>query len=279
MGFRSCYHITDIPQILSGSELAILDPQKLTFAEGGIKYDFVNDVSHADQLSGFDSFISLEGRSKPFKGTIIRLPLRSAPSSIRDTIVHAAEIRELLVEFIKAEIDAALLFLSHVMSIEVYEIDDEGRKCLVKVKKCVADYLDYEIPHAKICATSTTKAHKCSVTIESSEAATSRTTWRVLFSSHSLETSQRILSDRLKFDQDSADLKNRLSSEKLLPRVGLAIPLSSQAAPRQGRLYTFLPLPLITGFPIHVHGLFALDSARRHLRGDVDAVNPQSTDK
>jgi hypothetical protein len=279
MGFRSCYHITDTPQILSCSELAMLDPQKLTFAEGGVKYDFVNDASHADQLSGFDSFISVKERSKPFRGTIIRLPLRSAPSSIRDTVVNATEIRELLVEFIKAEIDAALLFLSHITSIEVYETNDEGRRRLIKIKKRVADRLDYEIPHANICATSIIKTHKCSVAVESSEAVASCTTWRVLFSSHAPDISHRILSDRLKFNQDSTDLRNRLGSEKLLPRVGLAIPLSPQPAPRQGRLYTFLPLPLITGFPMHVHGLFALDSARRHLRGDVDAVNPQSTDK
>jgi hypothetical protein len=273
MGFRSCYHITDTPQILSGSELAILDPQKSTFEEGGIKYDFIADASHADQLSGFDWFIPVEARGRSFGGTIIRLPLRSAPGTIRDTVVNAKEIRELLVEFIKAEIDGALLFLSCLTSIEVHEINDEGRLCLVKVKKSINNRFDYQISHAKLYATSAIKTHQCSVTIESGEGVTSCTTWRVLFSSHELEISQKILSDRLKFD-----LGSTLSSEKLLPHVSLAIPLS-QPTPRQGRLYTFLPLPLITGFPVHVHGLFALDSARRHLRGDVDAVNPQSTDK
>jgi hypothetical protein len=278
MGFRSCYHITDTPQILSGSELAILDPQKSTFAGGGIKYDFIADASYADQLSGFDWFIPVEERSRSFGGTIIRLPLRSAPGTIKDTVVGAKEIRELLVEFIKAEIDVALLFLSCLASIEVHEINNEGRQCLVKVTKGVADHFDYQISHEKLRAISSIKTHKCSVTVESGEDVTLCTTWRVLFSSHEPEVSQRILSDRLKFDQDSLDLGSKLSSEKLLPHVSLAIPLS-QPSPRQGRLYTFLPLPLITGFPVHVHGLFALDSARGHLRGDVDAVNPQSTDK
>ena len=40
-----------------------------------------------------------------------------------------------------------------------------------------------------------------------------------------------------------------------------------------GRLFTFLPLPLKTGFPAHVHALFALTQSRQNLHNSGETGN------
>jgi hypothetical protein len=58
-----------------------------------------------------------------------------------------------------------------------------------------------------------------------------------------------------------------LSAHKLWPNVDIAIPLSIITKDEDsGRLYTYLPLPLPTGFPAHINSLFALTQSRQHLR-------------
>ncbi|KAJ3723890.1 hypothetical protein C8R42DRAFT_577934, partial [Lentinula raphanica] len=57
---------------------------------------------------------------------------------------------------------------------------------------------------------------------------------------------------------------DHLQKDKLLPHVALAFPLSKQNF--QGHLFTLLPLPISTGFPIHIHGVFALTPDRQSLR-------------
>ncbi|KAK0502390.1 hypothetical protein EDD18DRAFT_1048553, partial [Armillaria luteobubalina] len=37
-----------------------------------------------------------------------------------------------------------------------------------------------------------------------------------------------------------------------------------------GRLFTYLPLPIRTGFPCHVHGLFALTQSRQNLTNKTE---------
>ncbi|EEB88370.1 hypothetical protein MPER_13829, partial [Moniliophthora perniciosa FA553] len=58
--------------------------------------------------------------------------------------------------------------------------------------------------------------------------------------------------------------------------LALAIPTTGKFS--AGRLFTFIPLPLSTGFPVHVHGLFALTPSRQHLRNNSEHVVKQSDD-
>ena len=58
----------------------------------------------------------------------------------------------------------------------------------------------------------------------------------------------------------------------MIPDVSLAIPLSiATQAETGGRLFTFLPLPLKTGFPTHIHAPFALTQSRQYLRNSGEA--------
>jgi sacsin len=73
----------------------------------------------------------------------------------------------------------------------------------------------------------------------------------------------------------AGDLSERIMKKnKLRPHVGIAFPIPSDASPMlddQGQLFTFLRLPLATGFPGHVHAYFALTPSRQNLRNPGDS--------
>jgi hypothetical protein len=196
-----------------------------------------------------------------FCGTAIRLPFRTVheakESSISDKAVEPSEIRQLLDDFIRDEIGITLLFLHRVTSIEIYDIDDDESRLLARAELRIGEASDPFI--ASNDSTDTTFTRTIVVDIEGNETATS---WRFFKTVRSQETSISLLNNRLKRNASSSIKKNKLQAS-----VALAMPLSHQEILRKaGRLFTYLPLPLKTGFPCHVHGLFALTPDRQHLR-------------
>ncbi|KIO27690.1 hypothetical protein M407DRAFT_72859 [Tulasnella calospora MUT 4182] len=66
-----------------------------------------------------------------------------------------------------------------------------------------------------------------------------------------------------------------MKEDKLFPHVALAFPDPDPAFPRApgfGRLFTLLPLPIITRFPLHTHAILALTSSRQNLRNAQESV-------
>ncbi|KIO19908.1 hypothetical protein M407DRAFT_82184 [Tulasnella calospora MUT 4182] len=65
-------------------------------------------------------------------------------------------------------------------------------------------------------------------------------------------------------------------ADKLFPHVALAFPVpDATLSPTQtfsGRLFTLLPLPIITHFPLHIHAALALTSSRQNLRNADETV-------
>ncbi|KAF9446298.1 hypothetical protein P691DRAFT_733572 [Macrolepiota fuliginosa MF-IS2] len=265
IGFRSCYHITDTPHILSGQSLAILDP-KHEFAEvsgvriGGVKLNVQEHFQkYADHLTAFDSLLPYSDRGSYFDGAIFRLPLRTTPSQISTKIISPDEISDLLRDFAMEELDISLLFLRSVSSIEIYEISADGEK--IEVARATIDrapmekYAQYEIRKATI----------QTFIADSSEGRE----WRIIHALFPEDGAVEALSRRLGGDPTAT-----LSQHKLSPTVDLAIPLDPSDSTRIGRLFTFLPLPLLTEFPIHINALFSLTQSRQNLRngGEVGIV-------
>ncbi|KAH8096577.1 hypothetical protein BXZ70DRAFT_991302 [Cristinia sonorae] len=254
IGFRSCYHITDTPQIISGRFLAVLDPHHKCFPEGGSKVDFTVDAErHADHLAAFniDRMVPSYKPGTPLKGTIVRLPLRcnAFSSRISNKTLTPDEIRRLLVDFVDQEMETALLFLSHLTSISVKEIQD--RKSL-RLGKCKRKQSELQ------CSLSDTTHWEISVSSTKSST-NSKQKWRVVEVRFPSSDCAEILSQRLGYDAREA-----LEKEKLLPVVAIAVPTPLEPG-TFGRLFTYLPLPLPTGFPCHIHALFALTQARQNL--------------
>ncbi|KAK0187120.1 hypothetical protein F5146DRAFT_1063566 [Armillaria mellea] len=262
IGFRSCYHITDHPQILCGTSLAILDPHHHFSDSGGTKINFVElGDSCADHLSCFDFFLPSSTPPTPFSGSVIRLPLRTpqSQSSISNKVVTSEEIRTLFRDFIEEELDVSLLFLKHVSRIEIHEIDEQGtRTFLAGVSISKGSFSQWAEDGSHI-----TFIETINITSPSRNDAI---TWRILQSSFDETTSASLISYRL-----GRDVRPLLSKHKLVPSISLAVPMSIVTAEQtSGRLFTYLPLPIRTGFPCHVHGLFALTQSRQNLTNKTE---------
>jgi len=73
--------MTDCPSFLSHDQLVILEPHENILRDGGIREDFVSGREgldhYADQIKPFTAMNDDLDLSKPYNGTIFRLPLRT----------------------------------------------------------------------------------------------------------------------------------------------------------------------------------------------------------
>jgi hypothetical protein len=209
--------------------------------------------THTDQLSSFDWFLNRGWKDTAFEGTIIRCPLRNIMSKISAKIVSADEISRLFHDFVTEEIDISLLFLQNITSIEVCEVNEQGKST------CVATSV---ISRSASTARGDRDITYKSFITKSSQGKEQEKVWRILHCPFPQEDAVAHLARR-QINNPSSTLKEH----KLVPKVSLAVPLSiATQAETGGRLFTFLPLPLKTGFPAHVHALFALTQSRQNLR-------------
>ncbi|KAL0565846.1 hypothetical protein V5O48_016173, partial [Marasmius crinis-equi] len=270
IGFRSCYHITDYPQVMSGDSLAIFDPHSHIFRDGGRRIDMQDyDNQYSDVISAFSSVLP-PNHVGPLEGTAFRLPFRvDSGSEISSKIITAREMKELIDKFVAEELDVVLLFLRNVEDIKIYVVDEDGTRALHS--HCKISKSD---PHDIAVGFSQTS---CEITINIAGAACAQTsTWWILRGDFSLEEASQILSDTL-----GRDVRGVLTKNKLSPGMALAIQRDNSDAFDKGRLFTFLPLPLKTRFPLHIHGLFSLTQSRQNLRnmGEIKGVLESSDDR
>jgi hypothetical protein len=178
-------------------------------------------------------------------------------------------VRQLLQDFISEELNIAMLFLTNISSIEIYEVNNEGRKRLAhaELSKDPLERLNISGADAM--------TYQCRISTLIAGANVIEDSWRIFHASFLQSHSISILSDRI-----NNDVSGVLTMQKLSPKVALAMPLSAkQITSNSGRLFTYLPLPLHTGFPCHIHGLFALTPDRQHLRNSEETgLVPGSTD-
>ncbi|KAI0919873.1 hypothetical protein AcV5_001825 [Taiwanofungus camphoratus] len=282
IGIRSCYHLTDNLQILSGNSLVIFDPHHDLIDDGGKKWDLAEICDqYPDQLSPFRDFLG-DAVPPSFHGTVIRLPLRtsSRASSISSKVPSPEEIRNLLLQFIKEELGIVMLFLSHISCVEIQEVDSKGRR---PVATCVITRRSSDNhTGSDPVAGSTTRHLTCTVKIEQYSASgvcvqTNAQQWFLTHSSFFRERCVATLAERLGYG-DEDDVMSNLDIEKLCPNEGspvaiaIPLPVGSPSGSAAGRLFTYLPLPLNTGFPCHIHALFALTDSRDHLRNSMEKV-------
>ncbi|TFY61483.1 hypothetical protein EVG20_g7038 [Dentipellis fragilis] len=273
-GFRSCYHVTDTPQILSGNHLAIFDPQGKVHSSGGVRLEISEAAEkYADQLSGFDCLAPDAKDGQSFDGTIFRLPLRTKGSSIKDQPVDAGQVEELLHEFIRCQVSEVLLFLTHVSCIEIREIREDG---IYRLLSRTTAKKVHSIPSSDKTGT-VLEQHICTINVDTSiqhTAAGSRS-WRVVHGSFPESEAVASLKQRCPSD----DTRRILREQKLQAKAAIAFPLDQAARSITGSLFTYLPLPLQTGLPAHVHALFALTPDRQHLRNAEEIGLGQGFDR
>lgn len=243
---------------MSGSFFAILDPQHKFAPSGGVKIDFsANTSTYQGHLTTFNSLLPNDWQGKEFTGSIIRLPLRNRESGISNKVVESHEISQLLHDFIKDEMNIALLFLENVKTIELYEINERSNRTRIAVSTITRS--------PPPVAAQGYKTYTASIAITTQRGDNTKV-WRVLRSPFPHEEAISLLARKT-----GSDPSLTLTNNKLLPDVSLAVPLSiADHTETSGRLFTFLPLPMKTGFPGHIHALFALTQSRQNLRNSED---------
>ena len=247
----------------------ILDPhRRLQDRNAGLKISIAEAGSrYPDQLKPFEHVSEIfapEDTDSQFQGTIFRLPLRTAvqaqESRIKSDHTSVEEVRSLLQDFSQAELAEVILFLKHITQIEVHRIDVSGNRSLlgrVSIEKSLADMQDVYIRQTTLVKVDGTvekrRWHFRSLDIDKNEAA-------------------GVISERLGYD-----VGNSLTADKLSPSIELATP--SDGEPITGSLFTLLPLPIKTYFPVHLNAVFALTPDRQSLKNIEEVGNIKSRER
>jgi hypothetical protein len=256
--------LTENPQILSGRTLMILDPHNEFKAfPGGISIDIINEGhNYEDQLAPFIPII--QDPYKFYQGTIFRLPLRTKDQAIRSRIKNdataASEIKHLLEDFGQNELEEAILFLKNISTIEIRHISPSGQASLIG--RATIDQRN----------SSSTALFTRQVNYEAPVGKLRSRAWRFSTSQTNRSTTAQIMSKLLGYN-----IGDELIKEKLVANVELAIPLGGPSI--QGRLFTLLPLPIKTRFPLHFNATFALTPDRQSLKNVEEAGLPESRER
>ncbi|KAM6499224.1 hypothetical protein JOM56_004732 [Amanita muscaria] len=246
VGFRACYHITDQPQILSGSSFAVLDP----LHSNSIKIEY-NEFKTKEYFKDFDFFSSMFNPNS-FIGTAIRLPLRSTQSELSQRVVLAAELQKMIADYISEELNVSLLFLDKLKTIEIWETSN-GAKMHLATWTRSGTTPSRQDPSVPLVTYNTVLSD-----------GNAEYSWRIVQTQNSEGEATSRLS-HLAGNGPNGLVNFIVQKHKLRSDVRIAYPLTSQKGV-SGRLFTFLPLPSKTAFPIHIHALFALTSSRQSLR-------------
>jgi len=226
-----------------------------------------------------------------FKGTMFRFPFRTEKmeSELSNTKYGAEKVKSLIASLM-SDPQNNLLFLRHLESIEVYERNSsQGVPNKLLHVRISESYL----------SSVRTKRKEFTMNIIKNE---EWTRCPAIFSTYPIgfdittqtgsvqdESRLRWIVTQYYAGKEEGDVAGMKANKKYLPHVGVAVPVLFDAKeplclvePR-GHIFCFLPLPLEqkspTGLRVHIHGSFAIDQNRRHLKWPAaDQVRSQLTD-
>jgi sacsin len=281
---------SDLPSILSGEGIGFLDPHEQFFKNGryptssylwNLKLNKDQIAAMEDQFSPY--FQELFGVNKQvfedgfFNGTVFRFPFRveGMDSDLCQTTYNIDKVRDLFASF-ETDAHRMLLFLKNIEKIEIYEkMKSDCPPKLIMLLQIGADSLP---------AVSEKRAALVNSIVQ-------RTSGSLL---ESVSVTFKMATELMKPDTDSkprredwivshyyggqSDLDAEAGvtfTSHQLPWVAVALPASSTSHPRYldpptGHVFCFLPLPRenesSTGLRFHLHGYFAVDQNRRHIK-------------
>ncbi|KAM4891364.1 sacsin-like [Sylvia borin] len=261
LGFNTVYHFTDCPAFLTGdSTLCVSDPHlyympTATTEKPGSMFA-VNTEFKENFPDIYDTFLPSFFNLK--EGVLFRLPLRTAAgaheSRVSDMVVRDQDLKN-MEETLAKEGEDLVLFLRHVHTV-VFSIIPPGGKELVEKLRVTTELTDsdaelrrdFQARLSQAMDGNSPTSLSYTMKIKNSRVKT-RNVWRVV--------SQIGV-------QGGAEESPMF---KWLPCGAVAAclePLNRVT----GRAFCTLPLPLITGLPVHINANFSVDAARRSLRWD-----------
>ena len=172
------------------------------------------------------------------------------------------QVRTLLHDFC-TELEQVILFLKHITHIEICHVDAAGhRRVLGSVS--IEDIVSAPALHREV------KFRK--ITLQQEDGSTTSRGWCYRSLAIDREEAAKVVSERLGYD-----VGDSLIADKLLPSVELAAPLTGGAI--TGTLFTLLPLPIKTSFPVHLNAVFALTPDRQSLKNIEEVGTIESRER
>lgn len=286
LGFNTAYNVTDYPSFLSREWMFCFDPHGDAVSESADDHGrgfTLTDLRarHPAWLQSFEA-AGFDARTDSYAGTIFRLPLRSLErakiSEISPEAFDEATFREIVESFIE-EGSNMLLFTRHVLDVTLDEIPANGTttKRLLSIRTENAE----EVASSRTKVYSAAERELDELAVEWGRKPAPRSTHRHIMVVES-EAGERCPTWQVAigFYPDPAGLlleqarKLAQFGEKAIPETGVAVALHKdeggawKTAIVEGRLYCGLPLPAVSGFPVHINGCFDLDSSRIGLTSD-----------
>ena len=250
----------------------MFDPQhKLEGNKGGRSFPLRNllanssdIISSLDGLAGFDQHLE---HDKGYSNTIFRLPLRTAPSCLSETIYDITKLLVLL-EGLREESKYLLLFLKSVCKIEVIRIARSGKESLLFSVEISSDDLVTVKPVRDLFLEDLRKTYDRQG-YRISKPISYTATFSVVVRDNTPNNNQSGSSRWLVANTvGSADpkIQEAASKQHTFPWVGTLLELGGKAV--KGRIFCFLPMPMETssGLPVHINGTFGLNDERRSLK-------------
>ncbi|KZV50624.1 sacsin [Dorcoceras hygrometricum] len=280
VGFNSVYHLTDLPSFVSGKYVVLFDPQSaylpnISVANPGKRIEYVSSSAislYKDQFLPYCAF-GCDMKS-PFHGTLFRFPLRNADQAAKSQLSKQVYLEDDLSSMFSQLHDEgilSLLFLKCVLSIEMYvweESATEPRKlfscCIDSAGETVVRHRQALLRFSNSANYSDCKMADFSLDFLSEtviDDVSYKRTHRFFVVQMMAPASSRIGSFSTSAAKDY-DLH-------LLPWGSVAACISDDSLKddvlKLGRAFCFLPLPVKTGFCVHINGYFEVSSNRRGI--------------
>ncbi|XP_011609033.2 sacsin [Takifugu rubripes] len=298
LGFNTVYHVTDIPSVLSGTSLLILDPNvthlkthinnksnpgiKLNLSQRELFKCFPGQFGPYERI--FDCDFT---QQNPYAGTLIRLPFRTEEEALTSEISQRVFCKYDINSFLECLCEDSkihLLFLRNICTLALDRIPKDAStpprdaeiETMLQVSKTpvttfripdethVAEQQKFE----KLLMKDDVKGngvdyHKANVVKVTSQLSgvTEVQSW-LLYSCFGTQQSIKMA------------LQENKQARFSLPIGGVAVPLQIDANTEKlalmetdfsGKAFCFLPLSIHTGLPVNINGAFAVTSNRKGL--------------
>uniref|UniRef100_A0A3Q4HXN2 HEPN domain-containing protein n=1 Tax=Neolamprologus brichardi TaxID=32507 RepID=A0A3Q4HXN2_NEOBR len=302
LGFNTVYHVTDVPSILSGNTLLILDPNvthltkhikhksnpgiKLDLSQQQLFHCFPGQFGSYENI--FDCNFTRKSPPEPYPGTLIKLPFRSEEEAVKSEISTNVYQKPNILDFqhlFSKNSQTHLLFLKNIITLSLQNIPHNGStppreneiETIFSVSKTTVSAMeipdDTSVSQQRHAEKSLMKLDgKCKGLIESC-------TVRIIQIS-SQQSNETKLQFWLLYNCFGTDESFKMAIHKnkqasfSLPIGGIAVPLQNHPETGKfstlqtdlvGQAFCFLPLPIHTGLPVNVNGTFAVTSNRKGL--------------
>ena len=275
--------LADLPSIVSGSTVGMIDPHEKYFSDGtskrtGYSWRMKENrnvmITIPDQFSPYKGVFGISDdvfSEGSFNGTLFRFPLRQESSELSVTL-HSHEKVCTLFDGFAVDAHLVLLFLQHLESLELYvrEESDVEPKRTFQVR--ISEESLYLARNKRMEFRSRVRTGKL---MTDPVEVTYPTTIETIHYSQGKESGVKIdsylVTNYFCGEDISPEFKVLASDESLsyLPLVGVAMATSRQRE-LLGHLFCFLLLPVqkisLTGLPVHINGFFALSQNRHHIK-------------